>query len=59
MILNGSYSDNTKELIESFDNAMNEKNAELESAQAEAAQLETELTDAINGYTELGVDING
>lgn len=45
MILQGSYTDSTKELIESFDEQMNEKNAELEAAQAEAAAVKTENAD--------------
>lgn len=45
MILNGSYTNDTKELIESFDAEMNRKNAELETAQAEMAAVKTENAD--------------
>lgn len=53
MILQGNYTDSTKELIQSFDSAMNEKNAELESVQAEAAMLGYELEDADAAIAEM------
>lgn len=53
MILNGSYTDNSKELIQSFDEEMTKKNAELESLQAETAQLEYELADADAAIAEM------
>lgn len=43
MILNGSYSDNSKELIQSFDEEINRNNAELETAQAENADMKAAL----------------
>lgn len=55
MILNGSYTDSNKELIASFDEEINKKNAELETVQAEAAQLEYELADADAALNEVGV----
>ena len=43
MILNGSYTDSTKELIESFDEEINKKNAELETMQSENADMKAAL----------------
>ena len=43
MILYGSYSDNSKELIQSFDEEINRNNAELETAQAENADMKAAL----------------
>lgn len=43
MILNGSYTDSTKELIESFDEEINKKNAELEIAQTENEDMRAAL----------------
>lgn len=43
MIFQGYYIDNTKELIESFDEEMNKKNAELETAQTENADMKAAL----------------
>lgn len=45
MILQGNYTDNTKELIQSFDEEITKKNAELETAQAEAAAAKAENAD--------------
>lgn len=45
MIFQGYYIDNTKELIASFDEEINKKNAELEMAQAETAAVKTENAD--------------
>ena len=43
MILNGSYTDSTKELIESFDEEINKKNAEIETMQSENADMKAAL----------------
>lgn len=43
MILNGSNTDSTKELIANFDEEINEKNAELEIAQTENADMKAAL----------------
>ena len=43
MILQGNYTDNTKQLVQSFDEEMNRKNAELEAAQAELADADEAL----------------
>ena len=43
MILQGNYTDNTKELIASFDEEINKKNAELETANAENADMKAAL----------------
>lgn len=53
MILQGNYTDSTKELIQSFDEEMNEKNAELDSLHMAASQLETELADADAAIAEM------
>ena len=45
MILQGSYTDSTKELVASFDEEINKKNAELEAAQVETAAVKTENAD--------------
>lgn len=56
MILQGNYTDNTKELIQSFDEDMNKKNAELESVQAELGNTRAELADADEALHELSVE---
>ena len=43
MILNGSYTDSTKELVESFDEEINKKNAEIETMQSESADMKAAL----------------
>ena len=43
MILQGNYTNDTKELIESFDEEINRKNAELETAQTENADMKAAL----------------
>lgn len=43
MILQGNYTDNTKELIRAFDDEMNRKNAELEAVNAELADADGAL----------------
>lgn len=43
MILQGNYTDSTKELIESFDEEINKKNAELENVQTENADMKAAL----------------
>lgn len=43
MILNGSYTDSTKELVESFDEEINKKNAEIETMQSENADMKAAL----------------
>lgn len=43
MILNGSYTDSTKELIASFDEEINKKNAEIETMQSENADMKAAL----------------
>lgn len=56
MIFQGYYIDNTKELIQSFDEEMNKKNAELETAQAEAAAVKTENADMEAALAVMGVE---
>lgn len=43
MILQSNYTDSSKKLIRSFDEEMNRKNAELETAQAELADADAAL----------------
>ena len=57
MILQGNYTDNTKKLIQSFDEEMNKKNAELEAAQAELGNTQAELADADNALKALRLEI--
>ena len=54
MILQSSYTDSTKELIASFNEDINQKNAEIENLQTAAAQLEYELADADEALREVG-----
>lgn len=58
MILQGNYSDNTKDLIQSFDEDINKKNAELEQAEASLAQAQLDLTDADKALGILGVTVD-
>lgn len=55
MILQSSYTDSTKELIASFNEDINQKNAEVENLQMTTAQLEYELADADAALREVGV----
>ena len=55
MILQSSYTDSTKELIASFNEDINQKNAEIENLQMATAQLTNELADADEALREVGV----
>lgn len=54
MILQSSYTDSTKELIASFNEDINQKNAEIENLQTTTAQLKYELEDADAALREVG-----